>query len=387
MAIAAVVGHSQGLDAREVGSKAALNAISKANRRPVALGIVMVADSFPFTQVISGVKAILGDAPLIGLTTSGQFTSSGIHQRSVVIALLVGSEISVQADWWPDFGADSESVAQKMVSEFHQEFQDSTILAIADGSQGDAQELCQSLPQGSFSFSGCLSGGDLKQTRTFQVGGQQLGNGGLAVASLKGNITSEVGLDTGWQDVGAYFTVTRTRGPWIQMLDEQPVADAYARWLGYEPKDWSNPPLNRLVRLYPLGIEQVTGSALVIRSPLHMENDGSLRMHTNVPVGSVVHLMAGSLETCLSAAQKAVEGALKSLGKAYPVLALVFPDIAWQFLFETRPGAEVSAIRKVLGDNIPIAGGYVLGQLAKEKGSFQFYNQQIQIILLAELSS
>lgn len=387
MALAAVVGQSQGLDAREVGSKAALDVIAKANRRPVALGIVIAADTFPFTQVISGVKAILGDAPLIGLTTSGQFTSSKIYQRSVVIALLVSNELSVQANWWPDFGADSESVAQKMVSEFKQQFQDSTILVIADGFQGDAQQLCKSLPQGEFSFGGCLSGGDLKQTRTYQVGGQQLGNGGLAVASLKGDITSSVGLDTGWQDVGAFFTVTRTRGPWIQMLDEQPVSDVYARWLGFEPKDWSFPPLNRLVRLYPLGIEQGTGPSLVIRSPLHIENDGSLRMHTHVPVGSVVHLMSGSIESCLSAAQKAAECAKKSLGKAYPVLALVFPDIAWQYLFETRPGAEISAIRKVLGENVPIAGGYVFGQLAKESDSFQFYNQQVQVILLAELSS
>jgi hypothetical protein len=93
--------------------------------------------------------------------------------------------------------------------------------------------------------------------------------------------------------------------------------------------------------------------------------------------------MAGSIESCTLAVQRAYEKAQQSLGKARPILALVFPDIAWQLMLESKPGAEAALIHKLLGEEVPVAGGYVLGHLAKQNETVQFYNQQVQVILFA----
>lgn len=64
--------------------------------------------------------------------------------------------------------------------------------------------------------------------------------------------------------------------------------------------------------------------------------------------------------------------ALKSLGKARPVLAIVLPDISWQMLLETQPGAEIVAIRKELGTGVPMIGGYTYGQISNHNRNAEF---------------
>jgi hypothetical protein len=59
-------------------------------------------------------------------------------------------------------------------------------------------------------------------------------------------------------------------------------------------------------------------------------------------------------------------------------------DIAWQMLLKSTPGAEITAVQDILGPNVPIAGGYTLGQIAPFKGAPQFLNQHIVVIVFGE---
>ena len=72
---------------------------------------------------------------------------------------------------------------------------------------------------------------------------------------------------------------------------------------------------------------------------------------------------------------------------ARPVLALVLADISWQMLFEALPGADVAAVREVLGPEVPIAGGYTLGQIVPgtDTASPQFLNQHMAVVIFGEM--
>ena len=392
MAISAVVGQARNFDAREAGTQASLRAVEHLGRNPVVLGFIFASHNLPLQQVLSGAAALLGDAPLVGFSTSAELTSQGQQQHSVVVALLTGSDITARADWFPGFGEDSRSTSQKMAHSLQLYQAYGTLFVVADGFHGDTKDLCAALPRGDYTLAGCLSGGELRQARTYQVGGRQSGFGGLAAALLAGKVASGIGLAHGWNEVGAYYKITRTRGAWVRTLNNQPAAETYASLFGYEAREWAYPPLNEMVRLYPLGIEQGKDKPLLVRSPLRMEADGSLRMHTSIPEGSIAHMLVGSMDACQKAAEKAAMQALKSLGKARPVLAVVLPDIAWQMLGETKPGREIEAVRSVIGPEVPIVGGYTLGQIAhsvgtgKKASSPELFNQNIEVVLIGEPS-
>ena len=256
-------------------------------------------------------------------------------------------------------------------------------LLFADGFNADAELFCASLPAGT-NLTGALSSGDMNAGNAYQIGGAQFGAGGLALARLEGNIRIGVGYGAGWQPVGTHFRVTRSHGFWVRSLDGRPASETYAHLFGYPARDWAFPPLNHLARLYPLGLEQLDKS-LLLRSPMRVEADGSFRMNAAVRDGTEATLMVGSMSACKQAATAATGQALAALEGARPVLALVLADVAWQMLFEAQVGADVAAVQAALGANIPLAGGYTLGQIIpRREASPQFLNQHMVVIVFGE---
>jgi len=206
----------------------------------------------------------------------------------------------------------------------------------------------------------------------------------MGAAFLRGNLHVGVGADYGWDPVGNQFRITRSRGFWLRTLDGRPASEAYASLFGYPARDWAFPPLSYLARLYPLGMDQSDG--MVVRAPIRVEADGSFRMNAVIRDGVDAFLLVGSRASCERAAKTAAQQALLKLGDAKPRLALVLVDIAWQMLLKANPGMEIAAVQEILGDTVPIAGGYTLGQVftPDEDTKPKFLNQHIVVIVFGE---
>jgi hypothetical protein len=383
------VGQSFALDGRE----ACIQAIEEARQKilheadNIVMAFVFASREYNLQSILSGASVQLRTTPLFGFSTEGQLTAGGQHQRSIVVALLAGNDITIQANWWPDFSQDSHTKTQEMAEAFELGKSietESLLLLSADGIHGDHDSLCNKLPTGKYVTFGALTGGNDRQKSAFQIGGLMGGEHGLSAALLQGNIKASVGVAHGWQPIGKYFQLSRTEDLWIRKLDDHPAVESYSTLFGQEPRDWAFPPLNRLIRLYPLGIENGE-KPLSVRSPLLVEVDGSFRMTSQIQQGATGHLLVGSTTSCLEAARQAAQQAWTGLGTARPILALVFADIAWKMLFETQPGHEISPIREVFGPNIPIAGGYTLGQLYTHPAGVEVLNQHIEIVLLGAI--
>ena len=203
--------------------------------------------------------------------------------------------------------------------------------------------------------------GSCRPAQRFRFPGNQTGTGSLAAAFLRGNIRLGIGYAHGWDPVGSQFRISRSRGFWLRTLNGRPASETYAELFGHPARDWSFPPLSYLARLYPLGVAQ--GEELVVRAPIRVEADGSFRMNAPLRDGADAYLLVGSRAACLRAATQAAQNAVLALGTAKPSLALVLADMAWQLLLESSPGAEVAAVKGILGAGVPVVGGYTLGQI------------------------
>ncbi len=387
MTLAAAVGKSHLLNARAAAEQAAHQALEQLTGAPAYLGIVILSQAYNAQEILVGVAAMLGNTPLLGFSTPALLSPDGLASRAVLVALLAGSNVQVRADWWPDFSEDGRSVIETLVEEFNlHEQTGGALLTFADGLQEGGTLFTELLPRG-FQVAGGLVGSDFYRGYSIQIGGGLSGAGGLAAALLEGPFVLGVGSAHGWQPIGTLMDVTHSRGAWIRTIDNKPASEKYAEILGYESRDWLFPPLNQLVRLYPLGIEQQNEDELLIRSPIRMEADGSLRMNMPVKDGSSSYLMVGSAEACQRAAQRATTKALAGLGKARPVFGLVLVDIAWKMLMDADPGREFAVVQAVLGQDIPLAGGYVLGQVERSSSNqdVMVTNQNIQVVLFGEV--
>jgi hypothetical protein len=383
MSILAAVGQARALDGREAGLQAAHQALNNLGNLAPVFGVVISSYQYDAQGVVNGIASLIGNTPVIGFSTPAGLTMNGLQPHSVILALIAATDARADVTWLAGYTQGSREVSQQLADLLKQNPRQPALL-FADGFNADAEQFCVNLPAGT-NLIGALSSGDLNSGNAYQIGGAQFGAGGLALARFEGNIRVGVGYGSGWQPVGTHFRVTRSRGFWVRTLDGRPASDAYAHQFGYPARDWAFPPLNHLARLYPLGLEQVDKS-LLLRSPLRVEADGSFRMNAAVGDGSEAYLLVGGLSTCQQAATTATEQALAALEGARPVFALVLADIAWQTLFEAQPGADISAVHAALGADIPIAGGYTLGQIVpRADASPQFLNQNIVVAVFGEV--
>jgi hypothetical protein len=390
MGISAHIGYAQGPYGQDVAAQAARQALDQAGRNPIVFGLIISSHHHSYQSILNGISPLLGDIPLLGFCTITEITSGGLSHHSVIVALFSGDSFTVQADFWPGVYENLSNTVQQLSDTFKLTSTEGTLLVMADGFAGDAGQLCEALPTGDYIVAGGLSGGSLQTATAYQIGGRQAGMGGLAAALLKGQLTVATGQSCGWQPVGRYVEVTGSSGCRIQALDHQRAVDTYAGIFNVPATDWVSPPLNELIHLYPLGIEQSGMSSLLVRSPLHVEKDGSFLMNTSIAQGSIAHLLIGSQDTCVKAAQAAARQALAGLDSARPFLGLIWVDAAWQMLLESQPGLEIKALREALGSELPLIGGYSYGQIHGAASGFrhpELYNQHLQLILFAQKSA
>ena len=385
MTLTAAVGQAQALDGREAGLQATHHALNRLGTQTPALAIVITSHHYDPDQVLGGVSSLLIGASIIGFSSPGALTHKGQHNNSVVVALLCSPDIEVEDHWLPGYAQSGRETATRLREIASAKSADNqTMIFFADGYNGDAEQMCLAFTGDSTPLVGCISGGDPHSGYSFQLAGNQTGSGSLAAALIGGDIRVGIGSDHGWRPIGSQFRVTRSRGFWVRTLDGRPASEAYSQLFGYPARDWGFPPLNYLIRLYPLGIDQ--GNNLLVRSPVRVEADGSFRMNAPVRDGLDAYLLVGSPATCYEAAQRAAQKAIIALGDAKPVLVLALVDIAWKLLLKAQPGVEITAIQDIIGNDIPIAGGYTLGQVTPGKNGSppEFLNQHITVIAFGE---
>jgi hypothetical protein len=383
MTLTVSMGQAQELNGREAGLQATHQALNRLGTGAPAFGMVIASHQYQAREVVSGVSSLLGDTPMIGFSSSACLTADGLHSNSVIVVLL-GGDILAETRWLPGYAQSGRETGAQLARQAAEQGDVRALFFFADGFNGDADQMCSSLGELTFPLAGGLSAGDLHTGHSYQIAGPQTGNGALAAAFLRGGLRVGVGSAHGWNPVGSQFRVTRSRGFWLRTLDGRPASETYAQLFGYPARDWAFPPLSHLARLYPLGVEQ--GDQLLVRSPIRVEADGSFRMNAPVRDGADAYLLVGSRVSCEGAAQRAVQQALQQLQGRKPVLAFVLVDIAWEMLLKSHPGAEIAAVKDILGEGVPIAGGYTLGQVVpgRDTKTPQLLNQHIIVTVIAE---
>ena len=386
MTLTASVGQAQALNGHEAGLQATHLALKNIGMGTPSLAIVIASRYYDPKEIASSVSSLLGDTPTIGFSSASVLTEEGQIKNAVGVALISSNNLKVSEHWLSGYAQSGRETASHLIelASAKDKKSQKNVFFFADGFNGDAEQMCLGLTGAPISIIGGLSSGNPHTGATSQIAGTQAGSGSLAAAIVEGNLKVGIGSDHGWRPIGSQFRVTRSRGFWIRTLDGRPASEAYANLFGYPASEWGFPPLNYLVRLYPLGIDQ--GEDLLVRSPLRVEADGSFRMNAPVRDGLDAYLLTGSPATCIEAAQRAAQKARMALNGAKPVFAMILADISWQMIFKARPGAEVEAVKAVIGDDVPIIGGYTLGQVTpgKDGSPPNFLNQHITVVVFGE---
>src|SRR5215510_7120469 len=160
MALTVSIGHAQALNGREAGLQATHHALNRLEAPTPAFGLVIASHQYQAREVVSGVSGLLGDTPMIGFSSPAGLTMDGVHPNSVVVVLMAG-DIHAETHWLPGYAQSARETGAKLMKASADQKENRALFFFADGFNGDADQLCNALSDGSLALAGALSSGDL----------------------------------------------------------------------------------------------------------------------------------------------------------------------------------------------------------------------------------
>ena len=113
MTLTAAVGLGHAVDGREAGLQAAHQALNGLGVATPSLAFLFASNHYPPRDVLNGAISLLGDTPLIGLSSPAGLTSTGQHPHSVTLALLAGP-FEAEAHWFSGYSQSGRETAVRL---------------------------------------------------------------------------------------------------------------------------------------------------------------------------------------------------------------------------------------------------------------------------------
>ena len=398
MALSAAVGTGYGEDSFLAGASACQAALKQLEGGKASAVIVFASSKYVQEDMIRGVRSISGDALLIGSSTAGEITSEGpLKQGSVAVMALASDDISFFNGIGSPVSGGPRLAGKAAATEVKGKATDElkAFMMIPDVLSGNGSEIVRGVLDvlgEHFPVVGGASGDDFQFKNTYQYINDEVHTDSVVGLGMTGAVKMGIGVKHGWIPIGLPMKVTKAEGNVLHEVDGKPAISIYEEYFGEkEAASLRSETLAKLAITYPLGLTVADSSELLIRDPLSVDSSGSITCAADIPEGSEIRLMIGSIEEAIVVAKEAAQNALYQLDGAPPKAIVIFNCIARNKLFGERSGEEISAIQDVLGRDVPLIGFYTYGEQAPLGGEVRdikscnttFHNETVVIAAFA----
>ncbi len=396
---------NSGTDDNVVGVSVATQALADLQKQvPGALPQIVytfAASTYAHQDVLKGIRSVVGpDAVMVGASTSGEITKAGPSVRpSVAVMFIYSDTIHFAATAEEDLTTDSQAAGRALGVSLlqHTPEQLKLIMMFADGLKGNPSAIIRGIVSElgiKFPIVGGSAGDNGKFVETKQFFQEEVLTDSVVGVGVSGALQYSVGVNHGWNPVGAPRTITHADGNVLHTINDRPAITLYADYLGEsEVENLKTHTLGEIALSYPLGLQDETTGEMLLRAPFAANDDGSIVCGGEVKTGGVVQLMIGSKESAIEAAKHAATTAMNGLGKK-PAAAFIFSCHVRNTLFANIEAAkaETDAIQNIIGTDVPMIGFYTYAEQAPIGGTSysiakcdpEVHNETVVIVLLAE---
>jgi hypothetical protein len=378
------VGRSAERDAARAGGEAAQAALAG---RDAALLVVFCSHEYDHAALLAAVNEQSGGAPLIGCSTAGEIATDGPGDSSAVVVAFGGegfcASTSVSRGASSDLRAAGAAVAGTVES-LNGGHEERVLLLLTDGLAGDQQEVVRGaygVAGAAIPLVGGCAGDGLEMKSTVQFHGSEVLTNAVVGAALGSDGPLGIGVRHGWRKVGEPMLVTKASYNRVYSLAGEPALDVYLDRLGAPPEARSDAAaFTRFALTHPLGLDRRSGEEHVRFIGEADFEERSIVSIAEVPQGGLAWFMEGDSDSVLRATDAACGDAVDALGGATPLGVLAFDCIARRgVLGEGGIKTEVERVSERAG-NVPVAGFYTYGEIARTRGISGFHNQTLVVM-------
>jgi hypothetical protein len=333
------------------------------------------------------VSAILDKAGIriFGATTAGEFIGGEIEQGSIVIMLF-----DMPAAWFHIAFAETGdagtfAIARQIALEGKRLFDRPAFLVGSGGLLTDGEQIVAGVVEAAgpeVTLFGGLAGDDLiLDNTTVFTNGWESNNGLLFIIFDELKISLQGLATCGWKPVGTVRTVTKSEGPVVYTIDDEPALDLVLKYLGVKfDLDSRQDVVLNIGAYFPLQVERDNAPPVMRTVMFVNKQDRSLICAGNVKQGSKLHF---SLPPDFDVIDTVVEecAELKHTRQPEADAIIMFSCVSRYLSFGEMTRQEIERIQAVW--NCPLIGFFGGGEIGKARnGQPEFHNNTCSLVVL-----
>lgn len=390
-------GFSTQKDPREAGREAARKAVERAKGKPNFALIFCSYSKYPDARpLLEGVKEVLGDIPVYGSSTAGEFVTEGPVKESVVILASACPISYLSVGIGRDIDKDPRRAAKEALSEALyglplqyrnlarpvSDFLYNPYTILMTSAIGAEESIIGALKEevGPTPIVGGTSADDFKLSPPFgyQIANYEVHTRSVVVGMLASKHKIGLGFSHAYKPTNNRGIITKSEGRTLLTIDGRKAAEVYS--------DWVKVPLKKLNVLAqglsnPLGVLDASGQFYWIKHPIATTAEGGLSAAATFSEGTSVTLMEATVNDQIESARRAVKQA-KEACDGEPVAAIIFHCAGRAAHLGERIEDMFKAIKDELGE-IPIIGFNTYGEQAPPlHGSSGHHNLTVPILAI-----
>jgi len=326
------------------------------------------------------IKAKFPLAKLIGSTSDGIIDSSEVYvERKNIISFsyFEKTQLKIAALEYDDENKNSfvlgEHIANKICSD-----KTKLLLSFADGLYTNGEEYVNgvSTVYPNIIVAGGLAGDNGKLIATYVFTKEGVIAKGAVAVSLEGeSLHVQNGYTFDWKPIGKTMRVTKAIKNRIYTLNDMPIVDVYAQYMGKELAK----SLPQIGIEFPLVFK--ADGVLVGRAPLVAHNDGSLTFAGNIDEGTEVRFAIGNIDEILQSGNYDIRKIIANM--PYEVESIFIYSCMARRRFMQRQIVDELRFLSSVGETV---GFFTYGEFFHSPNSNQLLNETMTLLLLSESS-
>ena len=377
----------------EAGKIVAQRALAKFSRvEKPQIALLFCASKYNYQEVIQGIHSLVGEIPLIGCSTAGQFSEDGVTKEGIVCVLIY----STTHLFFPGIGTNLKSAplaavkqATKRLPKEIKDYPYHAAILFVDGLAGQGEEAvlaAVSLLGPMVKMAGGAAADDLSFKETVVFGNKQVLQDAISLCLVTSQSPIVISVKHGHHPISNPLKVTRASENILYELEGRPALEVWKdclreplRGQGIDIDRLSANELSQWLLKYEIGLS--TGEDYKIRFPASCNADGSFNCACSILEGSVVRIMTSDQEDQIESARQAVEAALAAARQVPLAGAIVFDCACRAMILKERFAVAIEYSKELVG-NLPFIGGELYGEIAAEMGQLSGFHNTTTVIML-----
>ncbi len=380
-------------DAAAAGTAAATGAMAGLEGTPAGLVVVYTSMRYDLTALLAAIRAVTGDVPLVGATSSGHFSDGEFLPSGTGVEVLVlgagpytfgVASVTGLSGGTGAAGRELARAARDAAGTPRPPY--GALLVLADGLSSDMQDLLTGIHRitgAAVPVVGGAAGADHTLTVTHVFHDDAILADGAVAVWIGADRPLRVAVGHGWEALGLPQLITGVDGHVVTEIAGRPALDVIREHApgdatGSRPAGPGEPAWDPGSHwMYSLGLVEPDGTRFIRFATL--QDDGTLTTRTPMPAYGAVQIMTATRDALLDATRTVVDGALDGAGE--PTVLLTFSCVARLDMLGDRSAEEPARLHKAAG---PVAtfGFYTYGEFARTAGVAGYHNATIAALAL-----